>query len=200
LTNAGIQAAYANAKSKWLSSFGDEKQNYRPSFAFGVEYNRYAEFNNYQEYYLRFQHNNFDVGVQITFPIFDATRRAKARESAAEAERASAQADQTKFQTSEQVQTLRHSLRELANQQRIAQLRSELAQEQLESIQAQLQNGNGSSNAPPATPKDEQQAHIQERERYLDALDANFQMVKTELTLMRSIGSIQDWVHQPAHP
>jgi outer membrane protein TolC len=200
LNNAGIQAAYATAKSKRLLSWGDEKANYRPSFAFGVEYNRYAKFNNYQQYYLRFQHNNFDVGVQITFPIFDASRRAKARESAAEAQRASAQADQTKFQTSEQVQSLRHSLTELAVQQRIARLRGELAQQQLEAIQAQLQNGSGSSSAPPVTPRDEQQAHIQERERYLDALDANFQVIKAQLTLMRSLGNVQDWVRSPTQP
>ena len=199
-TNAGIQAAYATARAKHMISVGDEKQNYRPQFAFGAEYNRYAEFNNYQEYYLRFQHNNFDVGVQITFPIFDASRRAKARESAAEARRAGAEAEQTKFQTNEQVYSLRHSIRELAVQQRIAQLRSELAQEQLEAIQAQLANGGGSPNAPPVSPKDEQQAHIQERERYVDALDATFSMIKVELTLMRSLGSLQQWVHSPTHP
>jgi outer membrane protein TolC len=199
-TNAGIQAAYMNAKSKRLTSAGDEKQNYRPQFAFGVEYNRYAEFNNYQEYYLRFQHNNFDVGVQIKFPIFDAGQRAKARESAAEARRASAEADQTKFQMSEQVYSLRHSLRELAVQQRIAQLRSDLAQEQLEAIRAQMQNGSGLPNAPAVTPKDEEQAHIQERERYIDALDATFSMIKAELTLMRSLEKIQDWVHESARP
>jgi outer membrane protein TolC len=197
-TNAGVQAAYANAKSKQMVSFGDEKQNYRPQFAFGAEYNRYAEFNNYQEYYLRFQHNNFDIGVQITFPIFDASRRAKARESAADARRAGAEADQTKFQTSEQVFSLRHSLRELANQQQIAQLKNDLAQEELESIQAQLQNGGGSQNAPLVTPRDEQQARIQERERYVDALDATFSLIRVELSLMRSLGQIEDWVH--SHP
>src|SRR6185437_14797139 len=42
--NSGIQAALANAKSKRELSFGDAKQNYRPQFGFGVEYNRYAEF------------------------------------------------------------------------------------------------------------------------------------------------------------
>jgi outer membrane protein TolC len=197
-TNTGIQAAYANAKSKRLISFGDEKQNYRPQFAFGAEYNRYAEFNNYQEYYLRFQHNNFDIGVQITFPIYDASRRAKARESAADARRAGAEADQTKFQTSEQVYSLRHSIKELVVQQRIAELRSQLAQEQLETIQAQLKNGSGSPNAPPVSPKDEQQALIQERERYVDALDATFSMIRVELTLMRSLGRIEDWVRGAA--
>jgi len=199
-TNEGIQAADANAKSKRLISFGDDKQNYRPSFAFGAEYNRYSEFNNYQEYYLRFQHNNFDIGVQITFPIFDAVRRAKARESAAEAQRAVAEAEQTKYQTSEQVYSLQHSLKELAVQQRIAQLRSELAQEQLEAIQAQLENGSGSANAPPVSPKDEELARIQERERFVDAIEATFSMVKVQLTLMRTLGQIQEWVHSPLRP
>lgn len=196
-SNAGIQAAYANAKSKRFLSTGDEKQNYRPQFAFGAEYNRYAEFNNYAEYYQRFQHNNFDIGVQITIPIFDATRRAKARESAADAVRAGVEADQAKNQTSEQMYVLRHSVLELGAQRRIAQLKQELAQEELETIQSQLQNGSGSPNAAALSPKDEQTARIQERERYADVLDATFSMLRAELSLLRSIGAMAQWVHSP---
>jgi outer membrane protein TolC len=194
-SNAGVQSADANAKSKLDLYYGDAKQNYRPQFGFGIEYNRYAEFNNYTEYYLRFQHNNFDVGVQITFPIFDATRRAKARESAADAVHARIEADQTRNQTSEQVESLRHSLAELKAQQRYAQLQSQLAQEQLETIQAELKNGTGSSSAAPVTPKDEELARIQAQERYQDALNANLSVVRTQLNLMRSIGAIEDWAH-----
>ncbi|MFY9935294.1 MAG: hypothetical protein WAK33_00365, partial [Silvibacterium sp.] len=94
--------------------------------------------------------------------------------------------------------SLRHSIKELVVQQRIAELRSQLAQEQLETIQAQLKNGSGSPNAPPVSPKDEQQALIQERERYVDALDATFSMIRVELTLMRSLGRIEDWVRGAA--
>jgi len=194
-SNAGVQSAYANAKSKMDLYYGDAKQNYRPQFGFGIEYNRYAEFNNYNEYYLRFQHNNFDVGVQITFPIFDASRRAKARESAADATRAQIEADQAKNQTSEQVQSLRHSLAELKAQQRLAQLQNQYAQEQLETIQAELKNGSGSPNAAPVTPKDEELARIQAQERYQDALNANLSVMRAQLSLMRSIGAIEDWAH-----
>lgn len=196
-SNAGVQSAYANAKSKMELYYGDAKQNYRPQFGFGMEYNRYAEFNNYNEYYLRFQHNNFDVGVQITFPIFDASRRAKARESAADATHAQIEADQTKDQTSEQVQSLRHSLEELKAQQRLAQLQSQYAQEQLETIQAELKNGSGSLNAAPVTPKDEELARIQAQERYQEALNANLSVIRVQLSLMRSIGAIEDWAHSP---
>ena len=166
---------------------------------FGAEYNRYAEFNNYQNYYLRFQHNNFDIGVQITFPIFDASRRAKARESAADAARAGAEADQTKFQTSEQVYSLRHSIK------RACGSRTDRRAKEPAGARA---TGFDSSTATewqrlseccsPVSPKDEQQALIQERERYQDALDATFSMIRVELSLMRSLGQIEDWVHWAA--
>jgi outer membrane protein TolC len=83
--NNGVKAAYASARSKLYTSFGDDRQNNRPTFGFGGEYNRYAKFNNYNEYYLRFQHNNFNVGIQITLPLFDATRKAGNRRSGSDA-------------------------------------------------------------------------------------------------------------------
>ncbi|MGB7191443.1 MAG: TolC family protein [Acidobacteriaceae bacterium] len=196
--NAGIQAALANAKSKRELSSGDAKQNYRPQFGFGIEYNRYAEFNNYQEYYKRFQHNNFDLGVQITFPLFDAGRRAKARESAAAAVHAGAQADQAKNQASEQVETLQHNLLELKAQQRFAELQSQLAQEQLETVQSELKNGSGLPNAAPVSPRDEELAKIQAEERYQDALNAGLSLKRAQLSLLRAVGSIESWAHLPA--
>lgn len=198
--NAGVQAAYANAHSKELLFTGDKKQNYRPQFAFGAQYSRYAEFNNYQEFYLHFQQNNFGAEVQITFPIFDANKRAKARESAADAAKAGAEADQAMDQADEQVSAMHHNIEELKAQQRIAELQGELAQEDLESIQAQLKNGSGSSNAAPITPKEEQLAHIQERQRYQDVLDASFQVLRVELSLMRSLGGVANWAHVRPQP
>jgi len=73
-------------------------------------------------------------------------------------------------------------------------LQAELAQEQLDAITTQLNNGSGSANAPVLTPKDEQQARIQERQRYEDVLDANYAVLRAELSLMRCTGSIEDWV------
>ncbi|HTV05895.1 MAG TPA: TolC family protein [Acidobacteriaceae bacterium] len=193
-SNAGIQAAYANAKSKLEVSFGDKKQSYRPQFAFGAEYSRFAAFENYSTYYRNFTLNNFGAAVEITFPIFDANRRAKARESAAIARRARIEADQAKYQNSEQVSSLRHNLAELRAQQHLAQLQSELAQEQLQAVQSQLSNGSGSLVSAPLTPKDEELAAIQAEERKQDALNASLSLFRAQLSLMRATGGIQDWV------
>jgi outer membrane protein TolC len=191
--NAGVQAADANAKSKFYISAGDDRQNYRPQIGLAATYSRFAKFNNYDQYYSHFQHNNFGIGLQIQFPLFDASRKAKAVESAAEATRAAAEAAQARNTASEQVFQLQKSLAELNAQRRLAQLQAELAQEQLDVIATRLTDGSGSPNAPTVTPKDEQQAHLQERQRYEDMLDANFALTRATLGLMRSLGTIEDW-------
>lgn len=191
--SAGVEAAQANAKSKMYLAFGDSRQIFRPQLFVGGNYSLFAKFNNYDQYYRSFQYNNFDIGIQIRVPLFDASLKAKQRTSAADAAHAAAQADQTRDVADEQISQLQKSMRELTAQQRIAQLQAELAQEQLDAIATQLNDGSGSANGPALTPKDEQQARIQERQRYEDVLDANYAVLRAELNLLRSTGSIEDW-------
>jgi outer membrane protein TolC len=193
MQNAGVQAAQANAKSKLYVAFGDSRQIYRPQFAFGGEYSLFAKFNNYDEFFKNFQYNNFDVGVSITVPLFDAALKAKERRSAADAAHAAAQADQARDTASEQIYQLQENMTELTTLQRVAQLQAELAQEELDAISTQLSTGSGSPGGPLLTPKDEQQARILERQRYEEVLDANYAVLRAELSLLRSTGSIEDW-------
>jgi len=191
--NAGVQAAQANAKSKMYQAFGNSRQIFRPQLAVAGDYSLFAKFNNYDLYFQHFQYNNFGIGIQITVPLFDAVTKARERTSAAEAAHAFAQAEQTRDTVDEQIFQLQKNVTELGAQQRVAQLQAELAQEQLDAIATQLSNGSGSANAPLLTPKDEQLARIQERQRYEDVLDANYAMMRAELSLLRSTGGIEDW-------
>ncbi len=191
--NNGIKAAYASAKSKLYTAFGDDRQNNRPTFAFGLEYNRYAKFNNYNEYYLRFQHNNFNVGIQINIPLFDATRKARAMGSGAEAAQASAQADQLRDQTAEQILRLQKNIAELVAQEQVAELQNELSQDQLDTITTQLRLGSGGAGGSAPLPKDEQGARIRERSHFVDMLETRFQLTQARLSLLRSMGRIEDW-------
>jgi outer membrane protein TolC len=199
--NNGIKAAYASANSKRFTALGDARQNDRPTFAFGLEYNRYAKFNNYSEYYLRFQHNNFNVGVQISLPLFDSTRKAKAKGSSAEAVEAGAQADQLRDQTGEQVLQLQKNIAELVAQERVTELQNELSQDQLDALTTQLQLGSANPGAPAPSPKDEQGARIRERGYFVDMLETRFQLTQARLALLRSMGRIEDWAKAvPAGP
>jgi outer membrane protein TolC len=192
--NPGVSAAYANAKSKWYAALGDAKQNYRPMAVFGGQYSLFEKTPGYTEYFPHFQYNNVELGVQLTFPFFDATRRAKARESTADAAHAQADADAALNILSEQTLTLRGSLRELVAQHRVAQVNGELAQEQLKTIETELTSGSGIPNAPSISPTQAQRAHIEERERYEDVIDADFSFIKAELNLLRATGQLDAWV------
>lgn len=193
----GVQAAYSNAKSKFYQAFGDSRQNYRPVMTFGAQYSLFSKINNYSQYFRSFQYNNVAIGAQVTFPLFDAARRAKARESIAEAVSAQAQADQSRDVFSEQALITRRAILELAAQQRVAQISSQLSQEQLKTVNTELTNGTGSPNAAPVSPVTAQKAHIEERERYEDLLDTNFSLLKVQLSLLRFTGRIEDWVNSP---
>ncbi len=190
--SSNVKAAYASAQSKLYTAAGDARQNNRPIFGFGGEYNRFAKFNNYNDYYLHFQHNNFNVGIQITMPLFDATRKAKAKGSSAEAAEATAQADQLRDQTGEQILQLQKSAAELGAQERVAELQNELAQDQLEIISTQLRLGSGGAGGGPL-PKDEQGAHIRERSYFVDMLQTQFQLMQARLSLLRTMGKIEEW-------
>jgi outer membrane protein TolC len=191
--NTGVKAAYASARSKLYVARGDSRQNNHPTFGFGLEYNRYSKFNNYNEYYLKFQHNNFDVGIQINLPLFDATRTAKAKGSSAEAAHASAQADQVRNQTDEQVLQLQKNIAELRAQEQVAELQNELSQDQLDAITTQLQAGSPAPGGSAVLPKDEQGAHIRERTHFVDMLETRFELTQARLSLLRTIGRIEDW-------
>ena len=192
--NAGVSAAYSNAKSKWFTAFGDDKQNYRPLAVFGAQYSLFEKTPGYTEYFPHFQYNNVELGVQLTFPLFDATRRAKARESAADAAHAQADADAARDVLDEQTSTMRGNLRELAAQQRVAQIQSQIAQEQLKSVDTQIASGTGLPNTPGVPPTQAQKAHIEERQYYADMLEANLALIKVELNLMKATGQIDAWV------
>jgi len=91
-------------------------------------------------------------------------------------------------------------LRELDTIAEIASLKQQIANEQLKAVEAQLQNGNGAGSepgaAPQLTPKSEQLARIDERQKAIDALDAGFDLTKGRLTLLRALGHMEDWLQE----
>jgi outer membrane protein TolC len=194
-TNPSVAAAYANAQSKLYTAFGDQRQNYRPLVTLGAQYSLFEKFANYTQYYPNgLQYNNAAVGVVVTFPFFDFTRRAKARESSADAAHARADADASLNILTEQTSAMRASVRELTAQQRVAQVNGELAQEQLKTVETEVTNGTGTQNGPPVSPAQAQRAHIEERERFEEVLDSDFSLVKVELNLLRATGRLDAWV------
>jgi len=206
-TISGIQSAQMLARSKQLVAKGDEEVNYLPQLAFGAQYFRETNLlNNVNQYFTNSKTgkglpaNNFSSGISIQIPLIDFGHRAKARESAADALRATVDAEQAQRVNDVLIAELTGSLRELSTMAEIADLKQQIAAEELKTVTTQLQYGNGAGNAPGAppqlTPKAEQQARINERQKYEDSLESGFELAKARLGLLRALGHMGDWLNE----
>ena len=198
-----VSAAYASATSKLEQARGDSRYLYRPQVSLVVQYNRYATFT---ASFKQLQASNRAgttiganesvFGVQLEVPFLDRVHQAKAREATAEARRALAVADSAQQAAVEGQLRLRHSLELLRARAEVAQLDQQLARQQLDVLTTELNAASANPNAPVLTPKDEQNSHLVEREKYLAVIDANYQLHHAEISLLRQTGQLQNWIQQ----
>ena len=198
-SSPAVQSAYANAHAKRETAFGEARYLWRPQIAFVAQYNYFAAFNNYQNYYLSFQHNNAGIGVQITVPIFDRVHQSHAREAAADAAHSEHEADLVRDQFFDSQLRARHTAAELAARAEIAALDDQLAQQQLDILLVQLKAGTGNSAGPQMSPKDEQNARIAERDKFVDVLNTRFEAAQAEIERMRQSGDLENWIASAAN-
>jgi outer membrane protein TolC len=196
--NAAVASSFATARAKQQQAQGDNRFRLWPQINLVAQYNRYATFS---DSFAALQKLNGTIkadegafGVQITLPLLDRERSAKAREAAAEASRALHDAQSAQIDALDGQSRLRHSISELQAQGEVASLQQQLAQQQLDVTHQQLQSGTGNPDAPQMTPKDEQKARIAERDKYLAVIDAMFQFHQAEIQLLRQTGDLETWL------
>ncbi|HEY4381270.1 MAG TPA: TolC family protein [Acidobacteriaceae bacterium] len=202
--NAAVASAFSSAEARRQQAAGDATFRFRPQLNLVAQYNRYATFT---DSFSALQKLNGTIkadegvfGIQIVIPVMDRTRVAKARETAAEAARSLHDAQNAQIEALDGQARLRHSLAELQAQTEVATLQQQLAQEQLDIVKTQLQNGTGNPESQPMTPKDEQKARISERDKYLGVVDATFQLRQAEIHLLRQTGQLETWLKSGLSP
>lgn len=190
-TPPALQAASDNALAKQYQAIGVKREEFRPQAGLAAQYNRYSTLTDFQSNFTNFKPNNFGIGLQLNLPLFDQTRKAKRLQAEADASRAQSEFRQANDQAGEQVLKLQDSLEQIDAQLEVADLTAELAKDKLDAVLTQLTSN--AAGQTPLTPKDEQTARIEERERYIDALDAKLSLAKVRLELLRVTGSIEPW-------
>jgi outer membrane protein TolC len=202
-TIAGNESAQMFALSKQKTARGDTKYMFFPQISFGAQYAHHTSLlNNADSYYTHKASVGgvpitfFGSGFQIQLPVFDRGLRDKAKQSAADALRATVEAEQAQRQNEVQIAELSGSLRELDTLAEIASLKQQIANEQLQAVLAQLELGNGAGAQPQLSPKAEQLARIDERQKFQDALDAGFDLSRARLSLFRALGHMEDWLQE----
>lgn len=190
-----VQAALATARSKREQAFGDARYLFRPIVGLGIQYSRFSTYNNnYATYYpgIENQPNAIGGSLEIRVPLFDKAHKALAQQSMAEARRAEHEATYARDQSLEGQLTLQHSTAELQARVELAALLKDQAQQQLDVVLVQLQAAPGT--APPINPKDEQYARIAERQRYLDIVEADYQLRRAQINLLTQTGRLEEWL------
>jgi outer membrane protein TolC len=196
----GVDAAFANARSKQEKYFGDAHYWGRPQVGFGASYSRVDTIgNSYALYYPAFATpvslNSLSIGIEVKVPIFDRAHEAQARQSAAEARHALYEAENQRNQFLESRFKIGHNAVELAASERLAEDDQALAQDQVDTVLLQLSSSSTDANRPLMTPKDEQNARLQERERTIDLLNRQFELQQVQINLLRQNGQLEEWLH-----
>lgn len=187
-----ILSAEENAKGKQERAKADSLYTWRPQVSFGAQYGRVSPIENVSEFYnLHNNYNSASVGITIQFPLLDQVRRAAAAESSAEAARSENELLGLRFDQEEDRKKLLHSIPELSTTTELAEVEQKIAESELSSALAEMKQGSGGRLM---TPKDEMNARIQERQKYLDLLDARLQFAKGEISLLRQAGTLDKWL------
>jgi outer membrane protein TolC len=187
-----VLSAEANVEAKQQRASGDSHYTWMPQVTFSAQYGRVSPVNNVSQFYnLNGNYNTAFAGIQIQLPLLDKVRSAAARESIADASRAVHQLQVLQDEQRENRLKLQHSIAELVTKSELAELDQGIAQDELKTITIGLKSGSGGRSM---TPEDEQNAHIRERQRYLDLLDAKLEVFKANVSMLRQTGQFEAWL------
>ncbi|MGZ4733589.1 MAG: TolC family protein [Terriglobales bacterium] len=184
----GVQAAESRAAAESLRARGEHRAML-PSMDFAAQYGLLAAYNNYQNFFQpgSFQRHNATLGVVIKFPLFSPTLRARADAADALASKARKDAESVRNQVSEETLRLQRSVEQMAVAKEVADLEYQVAQSNLEALRVRVDAGS-------AAWHDVQDAREQVNERYNSLQDANFELERARITLLRATGELANWV------
>lgn len=157
--------------------------SYFPTVDVVGQYAILSKFNNYDQFYKNFQRNNLNVGLQVTIPIFAAKTSANVALAKSQLDEADLQLGNKKQQVRLDVRQKARSVRELDAGREVARLDLQLAQETLQQVQAKFDQSN-------ATLQDLEQARLDENDKWLAFLDADFARQQAQLTLLEATGQL----------
>jgi outer membrane protein TolC len=157
-----------------------------PTADLASQYAYLARFNNYDQYYLKYNANNLSAGLNLRFPFFNPVQKAHAQQADADAIIAHKQADLTKDQVSENALKLQRSLKQLQAARDVAKLEWQVSIGELNAVAGRMQIGG-------ANLRDQENAQLDANDKYAAYLDAEFELSRAELQLLRIAGELENW-------
>jgi outer membrane protein TolC len=189
--NPTVKQAFSIANTKDFKAAAEHKLLY-PSLDLAGQYAVLARFNNYNEFFLRFQRNNLSIGGVIRFPIFNRPQKDAANVARFDAFKARQEARNVKEQVNAETLRMQRSIQQLMAARDVAQLEHQISQSDIDTAHEKIEAGSGSL-------KDEENARVLEHEHYTSYLSATFDLDKAQVQLLRQIGELENWALGPKH-
>jgi outer membrane protein len=180
--NASLRVSESDVRAKEFRLTG-EKRGYYPTLEFVSVYSLLAKFNNYDQFFRTFQRNNYNAGVQVQIPLFSAQTKANINLAQTNLEVAKANLANKKTEITSSVRQKTRHLRERDAAKEVARLELQLAQQDVTVLQSQFHEGK-------VNLREVERARLQENEKWMQYLDANFQRQQAQLDLLQTAGQL----------
>jgi outer membrane protein len=182
INNAGLRLAESDVRAKEFRLKG-ERRGYFPTLELVSIYSVLAKFNNYSEFFNHFQRNNYNAGIDVQMPIFSARTKAAIGLAQVNLDAAKASLTNKRSELSAEVRQKTLRVREMDAAKEVARLELQLAQQNVAVQQAQFEEGKLGL-------RDMEKARLDENEKWMAYLDANFQKQQAQLDLLKTAGQL----------
>ncbi|PYT39074.1 MAG: hypothetical protein DMG45_21245 [Acidobacteria bacterium] len=180
--NAGLQLAESDVRAKEFRWKG-ERRGYFPTLELVSVYSVLARFNNYTQFFTTFQRNNFNAGIDVHMPIFSAQTKAAVGMAQINLEAAKVNLTNKRTELTADVRQKTRRVRERDAAKEVARLELQLAQQNVAVEQAQFAEGKRNL-------REVEKARLEENEKWMAYLDANFQKQQAQLELLKTAGQL----------
>ncbi|HYZ82975.1 MAG TPA: TolC family protein [Bryobacteraceae bacterium] len=190
---SAVDTALANSKEvkrieSQIQAKGFETKSYHaqklPKVDLVAQYGLFSRFNNFQQFFQRFQQNNATVGLSIQIPIVaPAAARALANRGDVEMERLRVEMTSTRDRLALQTRRAWLNLQRAQDALKLAQADLDLAREQLNVVLSQFGEGR-------TLLRQLEETRTLENERWITLYDAGLALERARLDLLRQTGGL----------
>ncbi len=183
-----VQTVETHAVAAGFRARGEHRALW-PTVDFAAQYALLSTFNNYENYFRpgSFQPNNATLGVVLRFPFFSLAQHARVQGAQADLVHAQKQVQIAKNQVSAEALRLQRSVDQLQAAQEVADISYQIAKSNVDAVKIRMDAGT-------ATLHEGVEVRTREAESY-DALgDANFQLQRARISLLRATGELEAWI------
>ena len=185
-SNTSLRMAESDVRAKEFRLRG-EKGGYLPTLQVVSIYSVLAKFNNYTQFFRNpndFQRNNLNAGIEMQVPIFSPKTKANIGLAQVQLDAAKMNLANTRTQVTADVRQKTRAVQRADAAKEVARLELQLAQQNVAVLQSQFNEGKLSLS-------EMERARLEENDKWLAFLDANFQRQQAQLQLLRTAGQLE---------